>query len=163
MAEANDAAGTAPHSIRRIDNNPEKAPHAWPAAFEILDAFGRRARADSRFCSYFGFNADRDGSEAETRALEYAQEARKRADWYAALPRGVRSNGFLETARTIRSRALDALGYVERGSNGLPRNSRYTVEELDIIADLEAVVSRLEAWKRTGRTPKYNNPKEVSK
>ncbi|MFD9893358.1 hypothetical protein ACFWY9_28775 [Amycolatopsis sp. NPDC059027] len=129
-------------------NDMEKNPHGWPDAYEVRDALGREV-------DYFGFNRDRDGAASAECALRRAEEKRVEADWFSGLSVGQRKGGWLETARTVRSRALDALRYVELDENGLPRRDQYTTEERDIITDLGAVVGLLDRWQRTGRTPKY--------
>lgn len=136
---------TAPHSIHRVFNDMEKNPHGWPYALVVRDILGREV-------AYFGFN-DKPGM--EECCLEWAESRREEADWAASLPVGKRKGTWLEAARTVRSRAVDALSWVERDDRGYPRVDKYTGEELDIITDLKAVVSRLDNWQRTGRTPKY--------
>lgn len=146
---------TAPHTVHRIDNDPEKASPFWPSAYEVRDALGRPAEAGWRFWGRFGFNEGRDGPVVQRRASEAAEEARQQADWYAELPVGLRAGGFLETARTVRSRALDTLNRVHRDDLGLPREDKYTAEEREIIHDLEVAAGILNKWQRTGKTPKY--------
>lgn len=146
---------TAPHSVHHIINDMEKNPHGWPEAYEVRDALGRRPVSD--FGTYFGFRPDIEGSGTanEHRAKMSAERARVKADWFAGLPVGLRKSGLLDSARTVYGRALNALGYIDRDECGQPRADKYTPEERDIITDLEAVVARLDNWKRTGRTPKY--------
>lgn len=61
-------------------------------------------------------------------------------------PRGTRVSGPLIEVRTVLGRAStarDLLAHRYRGRDP---------EEAEILADLEAVVERLEKWRRTGRS-----------
>ena len=75
-------------------------------------------------------------------------------EWYDALPPGQRTSGMLQEARTVGSRAANALSYV-RKADLAPDARYYTSEELKIIYDLQVVVALLERWKKTGKTPKW--------